>query len=320
MTRIAASLLLAAALFAAAPASGQTLRPAVTITGVVVRLGDLFDGAGSHAADAVVPSPPPGTRITYGADWLAQMAHEHDLAWSPASAFDQVTIVRASRDIANDAIARQMMSAIAARQPVDDAQLVLDNPALDLVVAAEAPETIAVDGLTIDARSGRVEAFVSAPAGDPAATRRRVTGQLVYSIAVPALNHAMTPGTTIAAADLDTIKTRRDRTGGDVVTDARQLIGKTPRRSLQPDVPLRPGDVEMPLLVHKNDLVTIVLETDDLQITTQGQALEDGAQGAQIRVANTKSNRVIDASVTGAGVVTVAMQAAPAAVTPVAER
>jgi len=314
MTRIAATLLLAACAFAAAPALGQSLKPAATVAGSVVRLGDVFADAGNHAGDAIAPAPPPGMRITYGADWLQSVAREHRLAWTPRSAYDQVTIERASRDIDSDAIQRQMMSEIAARQPVADAQLELDNPALHLVVAAEAPETIAVDGLTIDQRNGRVAASVSAPAGDPAAERRRVTGQLVYRVDVPALNRALAPGATIAAGDLDLIKARRDRVATDIATDAQQLIGKTPRRTLQPGVPLRLGDVEPPILVHKNELVTVVLETEDLQLTMQGRALDDGAQGAQVRVANTKTNRVIDAAVAGPGKVTVAMRGASSAV------
>ena len=62
---------------------------------------------------------------------------------------------------------------------------------------------------------------------------------------------------------------------------------------------MRAGDVQMPILVHKGDLVIIVLNTPSLQLTAQGKALEDGAMGAAIRVANTQSGRVIDAVVAG---------------------
>ncbi len=60
-----------------------------------------------------------------------------------------------------------------------------------------------------------------------------------------------------------------------------------------------------PLLVHRGDLVTIVFRTDNLELTAQGNALEDGAAGALVRIENTKSNRVIDAAVTGQDMVMV---------------
>ena len=69
--------------------------------------------------------------------------------------------------------------------------------------------------------------------------------------------------------------------------------------------PLRLGDVERPVLVHKGDLVTIVLRTASLQLTAQGKALDDGAFNALVRVENAKSHRVIDTAVTGPGLVAV---------------
>jgi flagella basal body P-ring formation protein FlgA len=61
------------------------------------------------------------------------------------------------------------------------------------------------------------------------------------------------------------------------------------------------------MLVHKGDLVTIVLETPSLQLTAQGKALDDGARGALVRIENTKSSRIVDASVTAAGTVAVVL-------------
>ena len=49
------------------PAARSHRRPAA-----IVHLGDLFADAGSRADDPVAPAPPPGTRITYGADWLGR--------------------------------------------------------------------------------------------------------------------------------------------------------------------------------------------------------------------------------------------------------
>jgi flagella basal body P-ring formation protein FlgA len=85
------------------------------------------------------------------------------------------------------------------------------------------------------------------------------------------------------------------------VTDPALLVGKTPRRPLRANAPLRPGDVELPIVIHRNDLVLIVLERPGMYMTAQGKALEDGGQGAVIRVANTQSSRTIDAVILGAG-------------------
>jgi flagellar basal body P-ring formation protein FlgA len=310
MIRIAASLILALVL-AAAPAAAQSLRSAVTVSGSTIRLGDLFAGAGPQADAPVSPAPAPGMRVSLDADWLAAVAREHHLAWRPGSGYDQVMVERASRVIGSDAIAERLMSAIAERESVADATLELDNPGLRLVVADDGKDAIAVDGLVIDRQSGRVSAFVSAPAGDPTAAHRRVTGRLIFRLDVPVLSHPVAPGATIAAADLATLKLRRDRLPATVATDAQQLIGKTPRRPLAADTPVRLADLVLPLLVHKGELVTIVFATSRLQLTAQGKALEDGARDALIRVANTKSNRVIDAAVAGAGLVRIAAPGAP---------
>lgn len=305
---------LLAALALAAPALGApTLRPAITVAGGMVRLGDLFADAGARANDAVAAAPLLGTRVTYNADWLAAMAHEHGLDWTPSSPFDLATVERASRTVTIDDISRQMLTEIGTRQPIGDAELQIDNPGLRLVVAADAPDTIAIDGLTVDQRSGRVSAFVSAPAGDPAAARQRIAGRLIYRIDVPVLNHPAAMGAVIAAGDLDLVKLRRDRIAPDIATDASELVGKSLRRPLPAGEPLRLKDVLVPALVHKGDLVTIVLATASLQLTAQGKVLEDGAAGALVRVENAKSNRVIDAAVTGVGTVAASMPGAPAA-------
>ncbi|HUZ72603.1 MAG TPA: flagellar basal body P-ring formation chaperone FlgA [Stellaceae bacterium] len=309
MTRLIV-LALAAVLAVSVAHAAPMLRPAVTVSSPVIRIGDLFDGAGAHAHDPVAAAPAAGMRITFGADWLAAMAQAHQLDWTPNSPYDQVTVVRASRIIDANTITQQLMSAIAQSRPVDGAELRLDNPDLHLVVPAGTSDALAIDGLVVEPGSLRVSAVVSAPPGNPAATRQRVTGQLVYRVEIPVLSHPMGPGATIAADDLEMVKMRRDRIPQDTASEMTQLIGRTPRRPLPAEQPIQLGDVERPVLVHRGDLVTLVLETPSLQLTAQGKALDDGAQDALVRVENTKSNRVIDAAVAGPGLVAVKMAGA----------
>ena len=285
--------------------AAPTLRASSTVADTVIRLGDLFADAGARASDVVAPPPPPGSRTIFDAAWLAATAREHELDWQPGSRLDQASVTRATRAIEADTIAARLLEEIGMRQSVASAEIQLDNPALRLLVAADAPADIAVDGLAVEPRSGRFSAVIAAPAGSVGAERQRVTGRLVRVIDLPVLGRAVAPGDTIAAADIETMRVRAERLGSDAVLDRHALIGKTPRRPLRPHEPLRIGDVQVPLLVHKGDLVTIVLETPTMRLTAQGKALADGARGAMLQVANTKSNRLIDARVTGANVVAV---------------
>lgn len=58
-------------------------------------------------------------------------------------------------------------------------------------------------------------------------------------------------------------------------------------------------------VVCRNENVIIKAHKNTMSITTQGTALSDGGLGEQIRVKNNRTNRIIDAQVTGIGEVSV---------------
>ncbi|KQA22753.1 flagellar basal body P-ring biosynthesis protein FlgA [Vibrio metoecus] len=59
-------------------------------------------------------------------------------------------------------------------------------------------------------------------------------------------------------------------------------------------------------IVCRNESVVIRAGKSGMSITTKGTAMSDGILGEQIKVKNDKSNRIIDAQVSGVGEVTVA--------------
>jgi len=82
-----------------------------------------------------------------------------------------------------------------------------------------------------------------------------------------------------------------------VVTQPEDVIGKHARRSLAVNAPLSTQDVTAVTVVHRGDVVRIVLESPLIKVSTPGEALEAGKPGDTIRVKNTSSHREVRAQV-----------------------
>jgi flagella basal body P-ring formation protein FlgA len=90
-----------------------------------------------------------------------------------------------------------------------------------------------------------------------------------------------------------------------VVSDPADLIGKAARRPLRASLPLRTGDIQEPILVGKNTLVTLVAAGPNLVLTTTGRSLDDGGKGDVIRVMNNQSHKLVQGTVVSANEVRV---------------
>jgi flagellar basal body P-ring formation protein FlgA len=301
--RTACTLLVAAFALAARPAIADMaaiplqLKSEVTVEGRIVRLGDLFDGAVPGAERPVMEAPAPGESYQLNAGWLAQLATALNLPWRPTSSFDQVHLTRASLKIEPGVVRQALAGALAERGLAGEIGIDIDNGMPELAVSLGGDPTIAVENLAFEPGSGRFTATLVAPSlGRPEVTRT-VTGRAYMLVDVPVLNHRMSPGDAITEADLGWITMPADRIGATVLVDAEDLLGKTPRRPIRPETPMRLTDLAIAVAVTKGSLVTIALETPSMQLTVQGRAMQNGSIGETIRVMNTMSNRTLEAVV-----------------------
>ena len=315
MTRIARpiSLALALGLFVTGAAAQPALRTNVVVTGPSIRLGDLFSDAGPRAAVEIAPAPELGGKTILDAVWLAARAHEQNLDWQPKSRYDVATVERASQTVSTEAVIAALKQELGGRLPGGQSELTLDNAELRLFVPAGTAPTIMIDALTFDPRSLRLTAYVAASAGDVTTDRVRVTGRIRRMLDMPVLARPVAPGETITADDVETIALPADRLNQNFVVLANELVGKTPRRNIRPGEPVRPSDIQTPIVIRKGELVTIVLQSPALFLTVQGKALDDGAEGQAIRVSNTRSGKTLDGTVSGPGTVSLTMPGAGAA-------
>lgn len=291
----------------AAAADFVTLRAGTVILDDVVRLQDLFDGIADPAVAAtpVAKAPQPGASVEVGARWLYAVARAHGLPWQPRSRYERITLRRDSRDVTATEIEDALRRALADQGLDGDVQLALDNPGLQLRLPSSSSGGVRVVRLTMDGSSGRFLAHLAAPAsGEPLATLS-VTGRAVEMTEVPVLARNARPGEVIRARDIDWLSVAANRLTRTTVLDSAALVGMTPRRPIRAQEMIRSTDLQTPVMLTKNSLVTIRLVTDRMQLTVQGRALEDGAEGDVVRVMNTKSNSVVNAVVLDGGTVMV---------------
>lgn len=283
------------------------LRVGAVVEDDIVRLSDLFDGITDPAlaATPVARAPEPGVSVEVGARWLYAVAKAHGVGWQPRSRYERISLKRASHDVAPEEIELALRSALADQGLDGDVQLVLDNPELRLRLPTNTGGGLRITRLTLDPGNGRFLAQIVAPAtGEPQA-RLSVTGRAVELIEVPVLRRGVKPGEIIRERDIEWMSVQANRLTRTAVVDPESLLGMSPRRPIRAQDIIRSTDLQTPVLVTKNSLVTIRLETDRLQLSVQGRALEEGAEGDVVRVMNTGSNNVVSAVVVDTGAVVV---------------
>ncbi len=118
--------------------------------------------------------------------------------------------------------------------------------------------------------------------------------------ALAVLGRTIQRGEAIQAEDVVWIDTP-STAPRDALADPEALIGKTAKRVLLANTPLRALDVMDTPSVRRNEPVTLIYEAEGLKLSVRGKALADAAIGANVKVLNPKSNKVLEAIVDGPG-------------------
>ena len=110
------------------------------------------------------------------------------------------------------------------------------------------------------------------------------------------------PANQVLAAD-DVMLQRHDISGiADSVNDVQAVLGLRGKRTLRSGDVLRLGVLAQPDMVTRGQAVRIVARREQIEVSMAGEALENGARDAVVRVRNANGT-VIRARVKGAGLV-----------------
>ncbi len=88
-------------------------------------------------------------------------------------------------------------------------------------------------------------------------------------------------------------------------TQYQQIKNQLTTRNIRAGTILQPTHLRTPKLIKKGEQVIIHASSSSISIKMSGRALMDGSLGQQIRIKNSKSKKVIEATVVKAGIVSV---------------
>lgn len=287
-----------------APAQDVTLNTHIVVDDNVVRLGDMFRNVGDQAEVAVAYAPEPGQQSLLDARWLYRVARAYKLDWQPLGSKIHAVVERASVTVPYDEVKTQILAALAQRGLDGDADIEFSSRFAEIHLPAGSHPTVDIESIDYFERTGRFTVVIGGP-GVASSARMRLTGRAFRTIDVPVLSTRVLRGDIIRDADVEYIRMNADRVQRDVIVDASELVGMTPKRGMRAGQPVRGIDISRPLLVPKNSLVMIVHRVHNMTLTAQGKALEAGADGDVIQIKNAQSNQVIEAEVIGPGRVAV---------------
>jgi flagella basal body P-ring formation protein FlgA len=296
--------LLTTALLANVAWAAPTLRADITVTAPVVTMADMFDDAGELAETALFRAPKPGTSGNVPLkDITAALARIGVLQFE-AEGLVNVRVTR-SAAIIDEAALTELIAADLRTRGILGTGMTLDTLFATPVAAIKA-EAVAQPAKLLSLRylpgNGAFSARFAIAGVDQTLD---VSGTIELMIEAPHITANLPAGTLLSPENIAMrpVPVRFVESVG--VARLEDVVGKSLVRQSREGMMLRPTDVTTPLVVSKNDPVTIYFRKGPMTLTVKGQAITSAAAGSPVQVLNLMSKRVISATVIAPGAVEV---------------
>ncbi|SEN09615.1 flagellar basal body P-ring formation chaperone FlgA [Bradyrhizobium sp. OK095] len=295
-----------------------TLRPSVTVTSDVVRVGDLIDNAGSAALIAVYRSPDLGTTGALPVAQVLSVLRAKQVIGVMTGDIKEVQVTRLARTLANKDLENAVASALERRFGLGDAAnitVTFDRGVADMRLDASNSGTLQQVATRYDARSGRFDiAFEINNDNNPAPTKLRFTGTAIETVEVAVLTRDIDRIELLKSSDIALERRPKAEISGEAASRDR-TVGMQLRRPMRAGTPIRVADIIKPDFVQRDQSVTVIYQVPGIYLTTRGKAIESGAEGDTVSVLNLQTKRTLTGVVTGRGQITIqgASQSAPMA-------
>lgn len=105
----------------------------------------------------------------------------------------------------------------------------------------------------------------------------------------------------------DVYKSRKDlaKLPFGYITNPKDVIGKQLKRHVQAGRILTPSQLINPIVIKRGEIISLQSKSNGFAISMKGTAMSNGAIGDRIRVKNSSSKRIVEGTVSQAGIVNI---------------
>ena len=284
--------------------AAPVLKGDIVVKAPIVTMGDMFEAAGTAAEQPLFRAPAFGTSGMVGiADIDAALARI-GIEEFESSGLDSVRVTRAASVVDQVMLTDLITADLAARGIIGagmSANTLFSAPVQPLNAEAVAQPASIINLRYLPGSGAFTARFAIAGLEQPL----DVSGTIALMIDAPHINATLPAGTLLSADDIEMRPVPLKFVENTGVARLEDVVGKSLLRQSREGMMLEASDVAVPLLVSKNDAVTIYFRKGPMTLTVKGQAVTGAAEGGLVQVLNLMSKRVISAVAISAGAVEV---------------
>ncbi|NOY43025.1 MAG: flagellar basal body P-ring formation protein FlgA [Planctomycetes bacterium] len=293
-----------------------TLRERATVSGPVIRLGDVADISASTSTrlknlvtTPLFPAPAPGTQrflsqlqvrdllVSRGIDITnlrIRGAKVVEIGNQPAAVEPAAPAMSLAETEAalEDAIKRHLID----RTGHGQWRVAVKLRESDYMQAAGWGSDFTVEGGR-QPKTGRLRFQIGAR-GIKESVQIEATVTKIHSLVFA--RRAIARGSLVRVTDIE-VRQHEGSVPSMAIRDMKQVIGMAAKRAISPDAILTEGHVSAPILVKRGETVTVFARTGGVTVRTMAVARQDGAMGdlVQVESMNSKSKQRYAARVSG---------------------
>jgi len=123
--------------------------------------------------------------------------------------------------------------------------------------------------------------------------RVKIWGYVEAKVPVIILKRPVLNKSILSEEDIEVELKPLSRLPQDVILDKNSVLGKEVRMSLKAGTILRYSHLERPVIIKRNQIVYIIVRGKNFVVKARGLALQEGREGASIKVKNISSKKIL---------------------------
>lgn len=276
-----------------------TLRGDGFIRGDMVTVGDVFDNAGPYASRKLAPAPDVGTTLTLERTDLERIAEAFRMDWLDKTAEASIRLQRDAFAVDHTMIAEALAQSDLTTRIKSDAKFTITSPEKPIVMNGRSVPEMGISDAAFDPMTERFTATLTLSREGQVEKQVALTGIATEMVTVPVLANPMSANSIVSKADIVDTQIPKKTVRAGMILRADDLVGMTLKRTVKADQPLSTADVTPPLMVKRNEIITVIYRNGPIVLSAKARALSNAVRGDTVMLINVNSKKQFEATITG---------------------